>query len=134
MVWLQGMPKQMCSRLGLQVISWIGSLFVAPPGLYIGGQVSGNQSTITDNLTLACTASPCTFLVSRGLSTSLPSSGPRRVQAVALWAFCLQGHRVGPLVGVVGSPLRHQACLVFELMMAPPGLLHVFLVCPWVAL
>src|ERR1041384_3622721 len=36
---------------------------------------------------------------------SVPISGPRQVQAIAPWAFCLQGHQVGPSVGVVGSPL-----------------------------
>src|SRR3954471_11364614 len=76
-VWLQGMPRLERSRLGLQVI--FDRLCVAPPGLYIVGRVSGNQSTITDSLTLACTASSCTFLVSRGLSASVPTSGPRRV-------------------------------------------------------
>src|SRR4051812_28677565 len=39
-------------------------------------------------------------------TTSVPSSGPRRVQAASSWAFCLQGHQVGLSVGVVGSHPR----------------------------
>ena len=62
MVRLQGMPRLERSRLGLQVI--LDRLCVAPPGLYIVGQVSGNQCRITGNLSLACTTGPCTFLVS----------------------------------------------------------------------
>src|SRR4051812_16286089 len=39
--------------------------------------------------------------------TSVPASGPRRVQAASSWAFYLQGHQVGLSAGVVGSPPRH---------------------------
>ena len=56
-VWLQGMPRQMRSRLGLQAMYDLIPLCVAPPGFYIVSQVLGNQSIITGNLTLACTAS-----------------------------------------------------------------------------
>src|ERR1043165_2975220 len=75
MVRLQGMPRLERSRLGLQVI--LDSLCVAPPGLYIVGRVSGNQSTIIGSLTLACTASSCTLLGSRGLLRRCQLSGPR---------------------------------------------------------
>ena len=48
---------------------------------------------------------------------SVPISGPRQVQAIAPWAFCLQGHQVGPSIGVVGSPPRH---LVMSLILYRP--------------
>src|SRR4051812_27832147 len=41
--------------------------------------------------------------------TSVPITGPRRIQAASSWAFYLQGHRVDLSVGVVGSPPRQEA-------------------------
>src|SRR4051812_18110014 len=46
--------------------------------------------------------------------TSVPISGPRRIQAASSWAFYLQGHWVDLSVGVVGSPPRHESCLKKE--------------------
>src|ERR1043165_277051 len=48
----------------------------------------------------------CTFLMSHRLLRWCHLAGQGGAQAVSSWAFCLQGHRVGLSVGVVGSPPR----------------------------
>src|ERR1043165_7569619 len=70
--------------------------------------------------------------------TSVPISGPRRVQAASLWAFYLQGHQVGLSVGVVESPPRQQPPSAWGTRRVAQGLefIHPSFVCavqPWVA-
>src|ERR1041385_5740372 len=66
---LQGMPRLVRTRLGLQMV--LDDYDVSPPTLYILGKVSGRLSRFTDEvfltLTLPCTTGLCTFLVSRSL-------------------------------------------------------------------
>src|ERR1041385_6204936 len=42
--------------------------------------------------------------------TLVPLVGQGWAQAASLWAFCLRVHRVGPSIGVMGSPPRHRTC------------------------
>src|SRR4051794_11306293 len=58
------------------------------------------------NPSLLCTACFCTFLMSRGILRPCHLMGQGWAQAASFWAFCLQVHRVGPSVGLVGSPPR----------------------------
>src|ERR1041385_8676593 len=56
----------------------------------------------------------------------MPLVGQGWAWAASLWAFCLRVHRVGPSIGVVGSPPRQLAWEMLRDLYRPPltGKLH----------
>src|SRR3954468_5782034 len=62
--------------------------------------------------------------MSRGLLRRCYLAGQGGAQAVSSWAFCLQGHRVGLSVGVMGSPPRHQCSKLMSRDVGLIGLLR----------